>query len=76
MDRLEDLEHWRHAMDDDVVPVEASFQMIAGCRRANVPLEAHLFEAGRHGFGFHSKPELAVSHWPDLFEAWMRAHLA
>ena len=61
-------------MDDDVVPVEASFQMIAGCRQAKVVVEAHIFEAGGHGFGVRSSPELPVSNWPNLFEAWMRQH--
>jgi acetyl esterase/lipase len=60
-----------HAMDDDAVPVEASLEMIAACRRARVPVEGHLFEAGRHGFGLHPAPNLPAAHWPDLFAAWM-----
>jgi acetyl esterase/lipase len=65
-----------HAMDDPLVPVEASLQMMAGCRRAKIQTEAHLFETGGHGFGLHSKPELPVAHWPTLFEAWIRGHRA
>jgi acetyl esterase/lipase len=63
-----------HAMDDDVVPVEASLGMIAACRRAGVPVEGHLFEAGRHGFGLRPAPHLPAARWPDLFEAWMQEH--
>lgn len=61
-----------HAMDDETVPVEASFRMIAGCREASVPVEAHLFEHGGHGFGVHAPLEQPVSRWPDLFAAWLR----
>jgi acetyl esterase/lipase len=65
-----------HAMDDPSVPVESSLQMVAACRRANVPLEAHLFESGGHGFGFHAAPDAPVARWPDLFESWMHSHQA
>lgn len=63
-----------HAMDDGSVPVEASFRMIAGCRQQKVPVEAHLFENGGHGFGLHPAPDSSASHWPDLFAAWLRQH--
>ena len=63
-----------HAMDDDAVPVGASFDWIAACRRARVPVEAHLFEKGGHGFGLHSAIDSPAAHWPELFAAWMRQH--
>jgi acetyl esterase/lipase len=61
-----------HAMDDDVVPVESSLRWIAACRRARVPIEAHLFEKGGHGFGLHASIDNSAARWPDLFAAWMR----
>jgi acetyl esterase/lipase len=65
-----------HAANDPVVPADASLQLAAACRRAKVAVEAHLFEDGGHGFGLHSRPDLPVARWPDLFEPWMRAHMA
>ncbi|MFT3791491.1 MAG: alpha/beta hydrolase [Rudaea sp.] len=65
-----------HAMDDDVVPVESSLSWIAACRRARVPIEAHLFEKGGHGFGLHSAIDSPAAQWPDLFSAWMRQRQA
>lgn len=64
-----------HAMDDETVPVDASLRWIAGCRTAHVPIEAHLFQNGGHGFGLHGPLDLPVSLWPDLFGAWMRFQL-
>jgi len=65
-----------HAVDDPVVPADASLQMIAACRRAKVAVEGHFFEAGGHGFGFRSAPDLPASRWPDLFASWMRTRQA
>lgn len=61
-----------HAFDDRVVPVENGLAMIAALRRAGVPVEAHLFERGGHGFGL--TVEGAPSPWPDLFLAWAGRH--
>ncbi|HEX7916822.1 alpha/beta hydrolase [Rudaea sp.] len=60
-----------HAMDDDTVPAESSLRWIAACRRARVPIEAHLFEKGGHGFGLHASIDNSAARWPDLFAAWM-----
>jgi acetyl esterase/lipase len=61
-----------HAMDDDAVPVEASLAWIAGCRRAAVSIEAHLFASGRHGFSLRAPLDSPAARWADLFAAWMR----
>ena len=63
-----------HAMDDDVVPIESSLRWVTACRRAHVPIEAHLFEKGGHGFGLHAPAGSPAACWPDLFSAWMRQH--
>jgi acetyl esterase/lipase len=63
-----------HAFDDEVVPIENSFRWIAAARAARVPVEAHLFAQGGHGFGFHLPKDLPGSRWPDLFALWLRRH--
>ena len=62
------------AFDDGLVLIDNSLQWIDACRRAKVPVEAHLFSEGGHGFGFHLPRDLAGSRWPDLFALWMRKH--
>jgi acetyl esterase/lipase len=65
-----------HALDDPVVPLEHSLGWIAACRAAKVPVEAHLFQQGGHGFGLHLPAELPGSRWPELFGLWMRRTVA
>jgi acetyl esterase/lipase len=60
-----------HAMDDGTVPVQQSLAMIEACRTHKVPVEAHLFEKGGHGFGaLHLPTDLPGRLWPDLFARW------
>ncbi|MDB5691017.1 MAG: alpha/beta hydrolase [Alphaproteobacteria bacterium] len=61
-----------HTLDDPVVPLENSLDWIAACRAARVPVEAHLFGEGGHGFGLHLPWTLPGSRWPDLFQAWIK----
>lgn len=62
-----------HATDDGVVPLEQTLAMIAAARAAKVPVEAHLFERGGHGFGALFAPERSPARlWTDLFERWTR----
>jgi acetyl esterase/lipase len=61
-----------HAIDDPVVPLEHSLGWIAACRERGVPVEAHFFQQGGHGFGLHLPAELGGSQWPDLFDRWIR----
>ena len=57
--------------DDRTVPVENSLLLYAALERDSVPVELHVFETGRHGFGLApGDPVLSV--WPRLAEAWMR----
>jgi acetyl esterase/lipase len=60
-----------HAFDDGTVPVANSLDWIAACRAAKVPVEAHLFGEGGHGFGLHLPANLPGARWPDLFAAWI-----
>lgn len=63
-----------HALDDGLVPLENSLEWIAACRAAKVPVEAHLFGEGGHGFGLHLAEDLPGSRWPELFALWIRKH--
>lgn len=62
------------AFDDGLVHIDNDLIWIAACRKAKVPLEAHLLAQGGHGFGFHLPPDNPGSRWPDLFALWMRKH--
>jgi acetyl esterase/lipase len=63
-----------HALDDGAVPVSASLAMLDACRRARIPVEAHLFETGGHGFGVPRQADAPAAGWPELFMAWSRRH--
>jgi acetyl esterase/lipase len=64
------------ALDDDTVNPQNSIAMLNAAREARVPVEAHLFEKGGHGFGVKHVPKtLPASRWPELFDLWRRTHL-
>lgn len=66
-----------HALDDPVVPAAQPLAMMAACQAAQVPVEAHFFQQGGHGFGpAYLPPELPGSRWPELFDLWIRRTLA
>ena len=56
------------AIDDPVSPIDNSLLMLAACRAAGVKVEAHLFQAGGHGWGLGHGETAA---WPALFAAWL-----
>ena len=61
-----------HAFDDRTVGIDQSLGMIAAARAAKVPVEAHLFQSGGHGFGARHAPEgTSRRQWPELFERWI-----
>ena len=60
-----------HAVDDPAVKVENSVAMFCALRRLGVPVEMHLFEAGKHGFGIRDALGLPVAVWPELMMAWI-----
>jgi len=60
-----------HAVDDGTVPVQQSLAMIEACRKFNVPVEAHIFEKGGHGFGaLHLPADSPGRLWTDVFARW------
>ena len=62
-----------HSTDDAGVPVENSLAFFRAVKGANVPVELHVFEKGRHGFGLGGT-DPALSTWPSLAATWMRRH--
>lgn len=65
-----------HSVDDPVVPLDQSLEMLAACRRAKVPVEAHLFERGGHGWGaLHAPVDSPQRVWTDLFRRWIGQHV-
>jgi len=63
-----------HAMDDDAVPVGNSLRLLATLRAAGVPVEAHLFQEGGHGFGIRLIAGKPAAVWPALALAWAARH--
>ncbi|MEW4567911.1 alpha/beta hydrolase [Tautonia sp. JC769] len=68
-----------HTNEDEPVPAENSLLFVMALRKAGVPVEFHLFEAGRHGLGLggglHDRgigPDPAFAAWPGLCETWLK----
>ena len=61
-----------HAIDDDSVPVENSLRLLAALRAGKVPVEAHFYEEGGHGFGIRYAVGKPAALWPDIVLAWMK----
>ncbi|HEY0926503.1 alpha/beta hydrolase [Brevundimonas sp.] len=59
-----------HAMDDEAVPVDNSLQLLPAIRAAGVPVEAHLFQEGGHGFGIRLIAGKPAAVWPELVLRW------
>lgn len=60
-----------HSAEDNTVRVENSLLFYQAMRRANAPIEMHLYTKGPHGSGM--SPALGpIAEWPRLCERWMR----
>ncbi|BBT71047.1 MULTISPECIES: alpha/beta hydrolase [Enterobacteriaceae] len=60
-----------HAVDDPAVKVENSIALFNALHAQGVPVEMHLFEQGRHGFGIRDAQGLPVAVWPQLMMNWI-----
>jgi len=60
-----------HANDDTGVPPENSIHFYLALRKANVPVEMHIYERGGHGFGL-GKKDIAALSWPACCADWMK----
>jgi hypothetical protein len=59
-----------HAFDDRS-RCESSVQLFLALRKAEVPSELHVFDAGGHGYGMRPQSEFPVTLWPKLCEQWL-----
>jgi acetyl esterase/lipase len=61
-----------HALDDHTVPPQNSLALLTALRARSIPVEAHFFQEGDHGFGLRLAQGKPCAAWPDLFLAWGR----
>ena len=70
-----------HTVPDDCVPYENTLMLVDACKKAGVPVEAHLFPQGGHGLALGTAEtawqgvngiEPCVQQWPVLANAWLR----
>jgi len=59
------------AEDDHVDGVEQSLVYYVGLKKAEVPVEMHLYAQGGHGFGLRPS-KFPITEWPQLVEKWLR----
>ena len=57
------------AADDQAVGYQGSIDLFSAWRKANYPVELHVFQTGRHGFG---KKGGGADHFMDRVEEWLR----
>ena len=60
------------ASDDPAVPLENSLGYIGACRKFKVPVEAHFYMHGPHGFGLGGGDPV-LSQWPRECALWLKA---
>jgi acetyl esterase/lipase len=59
-----------HAQNDGV-KAENSVQLFLALKKAGVPSELHVYDAGGHGFGMRPVANLPVTTWPNRCEEWL-----
>lgn len=60
-----------HTTEDPVVPVENSVMFYLACRKAQVPVEMHIYLKGRHGVGL-AQDDPVLRSWPDRLVDWLK----
>ena len=60
-----------HNIDDKVVPITNSEQLLKALQGKNVPAELHKFDVGGHGFGM-LKRGIPVDNWTELLKKWLQ----
>jgi len=58
---------------DEAVPAENATYYFLALRKANIPVELHVFENGPHGVGL-ALDDAALSEWSRLLTNWFRVH--
>jgi acetyl esterase/lipase len=59
-----------HTVEDNAVPVENSLEFAAALRRAGVPFDLHIYQAGKHGGGLGGVPYSRYD--PATLHPWTR----
>jgi len=59
------------AENDNVDGVEQALTYYIALKKANVPVEMHLYAEGGHGFGLR-RTRLPITGWPQLVETWLQ----
>jgi acetyl esterase/lipase len=59
------------AADDQSVGYRRSLEVFEAWREANIPVELHIFQTGRHGFG---KKGGGADHFMDRLEEWLKVN--
>jgi acetyl esterase/lipase len=59
------------AADDQAVGYQGSVDLLCAWRKANIPVELHVFQTGRHGFGVKGG---GADHFMDRLEEWLRVN--
>lgn len=62
-----------HTTTDTAVPFENSLMFVSALRKANVPVEFHLYEQGPHGFGLAPTNPILAS-WAQRCADWLGVH--
>ena len=58
------------AADDQSVGYQGSLDLFSAWRKANIPVELHIFQTGRHGFGKKG----GADHFMDRLEEWLKVN--
>jgi acetyl esterase/lipase len=59
-----------HTMDDPLT-VNSALAYMAACKEKGVPVEAHIYPKGGHGYGLRSK-EPGLRDWPNHLVSWLK----
>ena len=59
-----------HAFDD-FVSLDHPMVLLQALKKADVPSELHVYDAGGHGYGLRRVNELPVTSWPDRLQEWL-----
>ncbi|MDB5143928.1 MAG: alpha/beta hydrolase [Mucilaginibacter sp.] len=60
------------AADDDVCCSPSVMKLLEGYRKAKVPVEAHIFTKGDHGFNMGNRSRLkSINTWPQRLADWL-----
>lgn len=59
-----------HAFDDHV-SLDHPMVLLQALKKAHVPSELHVYDAGGHGYGLRRVNELPVTSWPDRLKEWL-----